>query len=106
MTRARAGHGAVLGVAAPATFVLLWSTGFVGAKFGLPYAEPLTFLAVRLAIASAILALVTAATRAPLPSTAGGYVQAAIAGLSNGRGDARVSIGAWNVDAQPHASLR
>jgi drug/metabolite transporter (DMT)-like permease len=81
MTRARAGHGAVLGVAAPATFVLLWSTGFVGAKFGLPYAEPLTFLAVRLAIASAILALVTAATRAPLPSTAGGYVQAAIAGL-------------------------
>ncbi|MEE9309872.1 MAG: DMT family transporter [Cocleimonas sp.] len=28
----------------PFIFVLLWSTGFVGAKFGLPYAEPFTFL--------------------------------------------------------------
>jgi len=27
--------------------VLLWSTGFVSAKFGLPYAEPLTFLLLR-----------------------------------------------------------
>ena len=26
--------------AAPAAFVLLWSTGFIGAKLGLPYAEP------------------------------------------------------------------
>ena len=29
--------------AAPAVFVLLWSSGFIGAKFGLGYAEPLTF---------------------------------------------------------------
>ena len=29
--------------AMPAVFVLLWSTGFIGAKFGLPYAEPFTF---------------------------------------------------------------
>lgn len=36
-------------------FVLLWSTGFVGAKYGLPYAEPFTFLAIRLAIAGALL---------------------------------------------------
>ena len=28
----------------PAIFVVLWSTGFVGAKYGLPYAEPFTFL--------------------------------------------------------------
>jgi drug/metabolite transporter (DMT)-like permease len=28
----------------PLLFVLLWSTGFIGAKFGLPYAEPLSFL--------------------------------------------------------------
>jgi drug/metabolite transporter (DMT)-like permease len=33
-----------LHVIAPFLFVLLWSTGFIGAKFGLPYAEPLTFL--------------------------------------------------------------
>jgi hypothetical protein len=34
---------------APALFVLLWSTGFIGARYGLPYIEPLTFLAVRMA---------------------------------------------------------
>ncbi|MCG7600611.1 DMT family transporter [Halomonas sp. McH1-25] len=33
--------------AMPALFVLLWSTGFIGAKFGLPYAEPFTFLFIR-----------------------------------------------------------
>ena len=34
--------------AAPVVFVLLWSTGFIGARFGLPYIEPMTFLAVRM----------------------------------------------------------
>src|SRR5579862_798517 len=34
--------------AAPVLFVLLWSTGFIGARYGLPYIEPLTFLAVRM----------------------------------------------------------
>lgn len=33
--------------AMPAVFVVIWSTGFVVAKFGLPYAPPLTFLAIR-----------------------------------------------------------
>jgi drug/metabolite transporter (DMT)-like permease len=33
--------------AMPFLFVALWSTGFIGAKFGLPYAEPFTFLFVR-----------------------------------------------------------
>jgi drug/metabolite transporter (DMT)-like permease len=42
---------------APALFVLLWSTGFVGAKYGLPYAPPLTFLAIRLVIVAALLLL-------------------------------------------------
>jgi len=31
----------------PAVFVLIWSTGFIVAKFGLPYAPPLTFLVLR-----------------------------------------------------------
>ena len=34
--------------AAPILFVLLWSTGFIGARYGLPYIEPMTFLAVRM----------------------------------------------------------
>jgi drug/metabolite transporter (DMT)-like permease len=34
--------------AAPLMFVLLWSTGFIGAKYGLPYVEPFTFLSLRM----------------------------------------------------------
>jgi drug/metabolite transporter (DMT)-like permease len=35
-------------VAAPGLFVILWASGFIGAKLGLPYAEPLTFLFLRM----------------------------------------------------------
>ena len=47
----------------PTLFVLLWSTGFVGAKYGLPYAEPFTFLGVRLVIATVLLAGLALALR-------------------------------------------
>jgi len=40
---------------APTFFVLLWSTGFVGAKYGLPYADPFIFLSVRILIAAILL---------------------------------------------------
>jgi drug/metabolite transporter (DMT)-like permease len=49
---------------APAIFVVLWSTGFIGAKYGLPYAEPLTFLTLRMAIVVVLLALIAFATGA------------------------------------------
>ncbi|MDF2095116.1 DMT family transporter [Aquibaculum arenosum] len=39
----------------PAVFVLLWSTGFIGAIWGLPYAEPFTFLTLRFALTVALL---------------------------------------------------
>ena len=38
--------------AMPMVFVFLWSTGFIGAKLGLPYIEPMTFLAVRFVVCS------------------------------------------------------
>jgi drug/metabolite transporter (DMT)-like permease len=44
---------------APAIFVLLWSTGFTGIRYGIPYAPPFTFIAVRMAIASVLLALIS-----------------------------------------------
>jgi len=55
--------------AAPVLFVLLWSTGFIGAKLGLPYAGPMTFLAVRfLAVAALTLPLaMLAGARWPRP---------------------------------------
>jgi drug/metabolite transporter (DMT)-like permease len=36
--------------AAPAIFVVLWSTGFIGTKYVLHSAEPLTYLAIRMAL--------------------------------------------------------
>jgi len=53
--------------AAPAVFVLFWSTGFIGAKFGLPYAEPFTFLALRFALVFPLLAVFALAVGATWP---------------------------------------
>ena len=52
----------------PILFVLLWATGFIGAKFAMPHAEPFWFLAVRFAIAGAILAFVALTTRRTWPA--------------------------------------
>ncbi|WAJ29826.1 DMT family transporter [Antarcticirhabdus aurantiaca] len=52
----------------PALFVLLWSTGFIGARYAMPYAEPFTFLSMRYALAILILAPAALIARAALPS--------------------------------------
>ena len=46
---AQAGSGALI-KAMPVVFVLIWSTGFIVAKYGLPYAPPLSFLSIRYAL--------------------------------------------------------
>jgi drug/metabolite transporter (DMT)-like permease len=53
--------------AAPVLFVLLWSTGFVGARFGLPYIEPLTFLAVRMMFVVLVLGAIALIARVRWP---------------------------------------
>lgn len=65
----------------PALFVLLWSTGFIGARLGLPHVEPLTFLALRYALAAVLLVLVALATRAPWPRGWNEVLHYAVAGL-------------------------
>ena len=67
--------------AAPYLFVFLWSTGFIGARYGLPHAEPLSFLLVRYAVVLALLLPLGLATRAPWPREARTRVHIAIAGL-------------------------
>jgi drug/metabolite transporter (DMT)-like permease len=57
--------------AAPAVFVLLWSSGFIGAKLGLPYAEPMTFLTVRVGAVVLLLGLIILVTRPAWPSREG-----------------------------------
>lgn len=51
----------------PVLFVVLWATGFIGARLGMPYAEPLAFLSLRFALAVAILCAVAVIMRAPWP---------------------------------------
>ena len=47
--------------------MLLWSTGFIGAKLGLPHAEPMTFLSVRFALVAALLLVWVLLSGAPWP---------------------------------------
>lgn len=67
--------------AMPGLFVLLWSTGFIGAKLGLPYAEPMTFLVLRFAIVTVLLCLFAALTAAPWPQDWRMAGHIAVAGL-------------------------
>ena len=54
---------------APGLFVLLWSTCFIGAKYGVPYAPPFYFLAIRMAIASLLLFIAISFLRKSQPIT-------------------------------------
>ncbi|TQK07416.1 DMT family transporter [Herbaspirillum sp. SJZ107] len=63
----------------PLFFVLLWSTGFIAARYGLPYAPPLSFLILRCLGAVLILLPVVLLTRAPWPR--GRILHVALAGL-------------------------
>jgi len=65
----------------PAVFVILWSTGFIGAKLGLPHAEPFTFLLTRMVIVVGVLGLVAVVARAPWPSRPALWPHIAVAGL-------------------------
>ena len=73
------GAGIPLLAIAPALFVVLWSTGFIAAKFGLPYAPPLTFLLYRFAMVAVLMAVVCVATGARWPAQRIDYLNVAIA---------------------------
>lgn len=63
----------------PVFFVFLWSTGFIVAKFGLPYAPPLMFLLLRFTGVLALLAPAVLIMKAPWPAGKVGHV--ALAGV-------------------------
>ncbi len=65
--------------AIPPLFVVLWATGFIGARYAMPWAEPFTFLAARFIIAFALLALLLVAMRTR-PTNRRGAMHAMIAG--------------------------
>ena len=66
---------------APLAFVLLWSTGFIVAKYAAPHAPPLTFLLYRFAGVIALLLPVIVVTRAPWPQDWGTWRDIAIVGV-------------------------
>jgi drug/metabolite transporter (DMT)-like permease len=58
-------------VAAPGLFVILWASGFIGAKLGLPYTEPLTFLFLRMFGAVILLGAIALYARPKWPGRTG-----------------------------------
>jgi drug/metabolite transporter (DMT)-like permease len=66
---------------APFLFVFLWSTGFVGAKYGLPYADPFIFLSVRIFIAAGILFIAAHFMHTQIALTRGEISKSALIGL-------------------------
>ncbi len=67
--------------ALPWLFVLLWSTGFIGARLGLPHTEPLTFLLIRYLAVIALMTLVSVMSQAPWPASASAWFHIGLAGL-------------------------
>jgi len=76
-----AATGGVFQRVAPGVFVLLWSTGFIGAKLGLPDAEPLTFLLLRFAIVCCLLLALAIGLRRPWPAGRSQVFHIAVAGM-------------------------
>jgi drug/metabolite transporter (DMT)-like permease len=68
-------------VAAPAAFCCLWSGGYVVAKVGLLYAEPLTLLVLRYACVIGVMLPLFVALRPPLPRRPAEWAHLAIVGL-------------------------
>ena len=66
---------------APALFVALWSTGFVGAKYGLPFADPFIFLAVRILIAAGLLFVVALILKLPIAIGASAISRSSLIGF-------------------------
>ena len=65
----------------PLLFVVLWSTGFIGAKLGLPDCEPLTLLSLRYAAVLVLMGAVALATRAPWPAERMQWLHIGVSGL-------------------------
>jgi drug/metabolite transporter (DMT)-like permease len=67
--------------AMPAVFVLIWSTGFIVAKFGLPYAPPLSFLVLRYALSIVCFLVWSRLARAAWPQGRRQWLHLAVTGV-------------------------
>lgn len=67
--------------AMPGVFVLIWSTGFIVARYGMPYAPPLKFLAVRYALSLACFGVWVALARVAWPKQRAQWGHLAVTGI-------------------------
>jgi drug/metabolite transporter (DMT)-like permease len=67
--------------AMPVVFVLIWSTGFIVARYGMPYAPPLKFLAVRYALSVACFVVWVRAARVAWPLDRAQWAHLAVTGV-------------------------
>ncbi len=67
--------------AMPAVFVLIWSTGFIVARYGMPHAPPMTFLAWRYAASIACFLVWISLVRAPWPTTRAQWIHLGVTGI-------------------------
>jgi drug/metabolite transporter (DMT)-like permease len=65
----------------PSLFVLLWSSGYIVAKFTIGYAEPFTILLMRFVIVAALFAGLAVATGATWPQRRADWVHLAVVGV-------------------------
>ena len=61
--------------------MLLWSTGFVGAKYGLPFADPFIFLSVRVLIAAVLLFAIAVILKLPISIGIGAIQRSGLIGF-------------------------
>lgn len=61
--------------------MFFWSTGYVGARFGLPFADPLTFTSIRFAIVALLLGLIACARKTRLPTSPRAWGHLAVSGI-------------------------
>lgn len=66
---------------APILFVFLWSTGWVVAKFADRFADPLTFLSLRYAVAAVLFYMVCRSTGAAWPKSPSAFLHAVVSGV-------------------------
>ena len=67
--------------AMPVVFVLIWSTGFIVARYGMPHAPPMKFLAMRYFLSVACFALWAMAARAAMPAERNQVGHLAVTGI-------------------------
>ena len=67
--------------AMPAVFVLIWSTGFIVARYGMPHAPPMKFLAMRYILSVVAFAIWARLSRAAFPSNRGQLLHLGVTGV-------------------------